>query len=82
MGNPPTLWCDLIFLEFLQLSKGSISNYIPYLVQSIKHGLQDIGSNSVKKLHNDMRQGNIRFEIRTLAGIRDGDIHSLYSYEK
>merc|ERR1719327_2390979 len=30
--------------------KGSVHQYVPYLVQGVKHGMQDIGSKSVEEL--------------------------------
>merc|ERR1719498_1722051 len=34
--------------------KGPLEAYIPYLTQGIKHGLQDIGCQSVKDLHDEL----------------------------
>jgi len=64
------------------ITKGQIDTYIPYLVQSIKHGLQDIGSNTISKLHTMLNDGTIEFEIRSISSMRDGSIHGLYDYKK
>lgn len=64
------------------VTKGKVSTYIPYIVQGIKHGLQDIGSNTIPKLHNMLYDGIIKFEIRSPSSIRDGAIHGLYDYKK
>merc|ERR1719213_1545123 len=37
--------------------KGSLQKYVPYLVQGIKHGMQDIGANSVEELQAQLRAG-------------------------
>merc|ERR1719359_1895005 len=34
--------------------KGPVDAYIPYLTQGMKHGLQDIGCNSIVKLHDEL----------------------------
>merc|ERR1712084_44319 len=37
--------------------KGSIRNYLPYLVQGLKHGMQDIGASSVSGLREILYSG-------------------------
>ena len=64
------------------MDKGSIRHYLPYIVQGIKHGLQDLGVQSVKALHQGLRSGLLRFEQRTVAATAEGSVHSLHSYEK
>merc|ERR1712159_1269 len=62
--------------------KGPIEAYIPYLTQGMKHGMQDIGSSSLKALHEELYQGKLRFEIRSPAAQREGGVHGLHSFEK
>ena len=57
--------------------KGSISKYIPYLVQSIKHGLQDIGVKTIEQCHQNMYNGTIEFQLRSISAMREGDVHDL-----
>ena len=64
------------------LGKGSISKYIPYLVQSIKHGFQDIGVNNINTMHTELYNGNIEFELRSISAMKEAEIHDLLSYEK
>ena len=64
------------------VDKGSIRRFVPYLTQGVRHGFQDLGVTSVPELHRAMRDGEIRFEIRTAAGQREGGVHNLHSYEK
>lgn len=62
--------------------KGTIRRYVPYLIQGMKHGLQDIGAGSVDKLREMSANGDLRIETRTSAAQLEGNVHSLYSYEK
>lgn len=62
--------------------KGSLHAFLPYLVQSVKHGLQDIGAMSIEKLHTQMYDGQLRFELRSAAAQREGGIHNLHSFER
>merc|ERR1712146_517843 len=62
--------------------KGSLKNYIPYLTQGMKHGLQDIGASSLDRLREMLHSGELRFEIRSPAAQREGGVHGLHSFEK
>mmetsp|Transcript_4498 Transcript_4498/g.9766 ORF Transcript_4498/g.9766 Transcript_4498/m.9766 type:complete len:191 (-) Transcript_4498:109-681(-) len=62
--------------------KGSIHNYMPYLCQGLKHGLQDLGVRSVASLPEKLHAGELRFELRSPAAQREGGIHGLHSYER
>merc|ERR1712056_95646 len=62
--------------------KGSVAKYIPYLVQGIKHGMQDIGAVSVEALQTQLRSGHLRFELRSAAAQREGGVHGLHSFER
>merc|ERR1712137_1346244 len=60
---------------------GSVHGYIPYLVQSVKHGMQDIGYSSLEQLQHMLYSGDLRFELRSVAAQQEGGIHDLHSYE-
>lgn len=62
--------------------KGSVKNYLPYLRMGIKHGFQDIGVSSIPVLHSYVHGGQLRFQTRTPAAQVEGNVHSLYTYEK
>eukprot|EP00514_Thraustochytrium_sp_LLF1b_P000605 CAMPEP_0184524226 /NCGR_PEP_ID=MMETSP0198_2-20121128/9380_1 /TAXON_ID=1112570 /ORGANISM="Thraustochytrium sp., Strain LLF1b" /LENGTH=507 /DNA_ID=CAMNT_0026915461 /DNA_START=214 /DNA_END=1737 /DNA_ORIENTATION=+ len=64
------------------VDKGSVARYIPYVAQGVRHGLQDLGVQSVTELHKNLYDGSLRWELRTHAAQREGQVHSLYSYEK
>merc|ERR1712187_61518 len=62
--------------------KGSIHRYLPYLVQGIKHGMQDIGAPSVDNLQEMLYSGHLRFELRSAAAQREGAVHGLHTFER
>ena len=62
------------------LTKGSIFTYVPYLIQGIKHGLQNIGAKNINILHNMIN--SIEIEIRSPSSIKDGEINGLYDVSR
>eukprot|EP00002_Diphylleia_rotans_P012244 TRINITY_DN2399_c0_g1_i1.p1 TRINITY_DN2399_c0_g1~~TRINITY_DN2399_c0_g1_i1.p1 ORF type:complete len:506 (-),score=127.29 TRINITY_DN2399_c0_g1_i1:224-1741(-) len=64
------------------MDKGSIRYLLPYILQGMKHGLQDLGVRSVEALRENLTARKTRFEIRTHAAQSEGSVHSLYTYEK
>eukprot|EP00406_Dinophysis_acuminata_P042454 CAMPEP_0179306336 /NCGR_PEP_ID=MMETSP0797-20121207/50078_1 /TAXON_ID=47934 /ORGANISM="Dinophysis acuminata, Strain DAEP01" /LENGTH=556 /DNA_ID=CAMNT_0021015995 /DNA_START=67 /DNA_END=1737 /DNA_ORIENTATION=+ len=64
------------------LDKGSLHRFLPYLVQGIRHGMQDIGIASVGTLREKCQSGEVRFELRSPAAQREGGVHGLHSFEK
>jgi len=62
--------------------KGSVKNIIPYLVQAVKHGFQDLGASSVENAHMMLRNGSMKMETRSGAAQVEGGIHDMHSFEK
>lgn len=62
--------------------KGSVKRYLPYLRLGVRHGFQDLGVRSVDELHSSMYGDKLRFQVRTPAAQLEGNVHSLYTYEK
>jgi IMP dehydrogenase len=62
--------------------KGSLHLYLPYLVQGVKHGMQDIGAKSLEALREQLVAGDLRFELRSPAAQREGGVHGLHSFER
>merc|ERR1719168_342206 len=62
--------------------KGSLNRYVPYLVQGLKHGMQDMGAKSVEELKCQLYAGELRFELRSPAAQREGGVHGLHSFER
>jgi IMP dehydrogenase len=62
--------------------KGPLGRYLPFLCQSIRHGLQDMGVNSLVKMHEAMLNGELRFELRSTSAQREGGVHDLHSFSQ
>jgi len=64
------------------VDKGSLSQYLPYLMQGLRQSLQDLGCESVAGLHATLQSGDLRFEARSPAAQLEGNVHSLHSYQE
>lgn len=64
------------------LDKGSLIDYVPYLIKGLTQALQDMGHISISRLHQALRDGSLRFERRTSAAQAEGSVHSLHSYKE
>ena len=62
------------------VDKGSVINFVPYLVQGLRQSFQDMGHKSIPELHEALRNGNLRFERRSESAQVQGSVHGLYSY--
>ncbi|RME93724.1 MAG: IMP dehydrogenase [Candidatus Hydrogenedentota bacterium] len=64
------------------IDKGSVFDFVPYLIQGVKHAFQDMGVRSIPELHEKLYNKKLRFEPRSLAAQLQGGVHNLYSYQK
>lgn len=62
--------------------RGSITKFVPYLLAGLQHSLQDMGERSVSDLRQHVREGKVRFELRTVSAQAEGNVHGLHSYDK
>ncbi len=62
------------------VDKGSVVDYVPYLMQGVKHTMQDMGCRSIAQLHDGLYDGRVRFELRSPSAQREGGVHSLHSF--
>lgn len=62
--------------------KGSLRQYLPYLISGVKQGLQDIGFYSLDELNQANEEGQLKFELRSGAAQREAQVHSLHTYDK
>lgn len=62
--------------------KGSLRQYIPHVIAGIKQGLRDIGVQSIEDMRQQSLCGDLKFELRSPAAQREGNVHSLHTYNK
>ena len=63
------------------VDKGSVVDYVPYLMQGVRHALQDVGCPSLHRMHEALRSGDLRFEKRSVFARVEGGVHSLHSFQ-
>lgn len=64
------------------VDKGPLNRYFPYLAQSVRHGLQDMGIKSLDQLKEYLYEGKLRFELRSASAQREGGVHDLHSFQQ
>ena len=64
------------------LDRGSVTKFVPYLIAGLQHSLQDIGMRSLGELRKGVRDGKVRFELRTVSAQAEGNVHGLHSFDK
>lgn len=62
------------------VDKGSLQRFVPYLAQSVRHGLQDMGVRSLPRLYDMLHNHTLRFELRSASAQREGGVHDLHSF--
>eukprot|EP00850_Spirogloea_muscicola_P002341 SM000009S23470 [mRNA] locus=s9:160480:164345:- [translate_table: standard] len=62
--------------------KGSVFCLVPYTMQAVKQGFQDLGVRDLPAARAALDAGDIRLEVRTGAAQMEGGIHGLVFYDK
>jgi IMP dehydrogenase len=62
--------------------KGSVLRFLPYLEIGLQHSCQDLGVRSLDELRAKIYNRKLRFMKRTHSAQLEGNVHSLFSYEK
>ena len=61
------------------LDRGSLVDYMPYLMKGLSQSFQDMGFVNVPLLQKALMEETLRFEHRTAAAQAEGSVHGLYS---
>lgn len=69
-------------VEGAVVDKGSLRTFIPYLMQSLRHTMHEIGCRSVEALHNALEKGDVRLEARSASAQSEGGVHDLHSHSE
>jgi IMP dehydrogenase len=64
------------------VDKGPLSQYFPYLCQSVRHGLQDMGVLGLTQMSEQLHRGELRFELRSPSAQKEGGVHDLHSFQQ
>jgi len=64
------------------VDKGSVVDYVLYLLQGLRHALQDVGCSSLQALHEALASGDLRFERRSTSARIEGGVHGLHSFQE
>jgi IMP dehydrogenase len=64
------------------VDKGSVVDYVPYLMQGVKHALQDVGCQSLRELREAVEAGRVTFERRSISARVEGGVHDLHSFQE
>lgn len=64
------------------VDKGSVLRFLPYLEIGLQHSCQDLGVRSLDELRTKIYNRKLRFMKRTHSAQLEGNVHSLFSYEK
>lgn len=59
--------------------KGSVMSFLPYLHAGVQHSLQEVGVKSIAELQESVKNGQLRFELRTASAQVEGGVHGLNS---
>lgn len=63
------------------VDKGSLVDYVPYLMKGLQQAFQDMGCRDIPSLHAALWEGRLRLERRTPSGAVEGSVHSLVSWQ-
>lgn len=64
------------------VDKGSLTTLVPFLMRGLQLSFQDMGVKSIPELHDNLYNGKLRFETRSLSAQREGGVHDLDFYDE
>jgi len=69
-------------VEGVVVDKGPLKTYLPYLAQSLRHSMQEVGCRTIAELHEALTSSRLRFERRSASAQIEGGVHSLFEYQQ
>ncbi len=63
------------------VDKGSLCEYLPYLIASVQSGLFDLGIIDITSMRERLASGSLHFELRSAAAQKEAAVHSLHSID-
>lgn len=61
--------------------RGSTHALVPHLAEAMRHGMQSLGVQTTKGLHDGVLRGSVRWQRHSGASAREGDVHDLVSHD-
>ena len=55
---------------------------LPFLMQAVRQGLQDMGVRSVPAAWSALQAGDLTLEARSSAAQAEGGVHHMHSFDK
>ncbi|KAJ9530688.1 hypothetical protein QJQ45_014843 [Haematococcus lacustris] len=62
--------------------KGSVRRTVPFLIQAVKQGFQDLGARDISQARSLLYSGSMKMEGRTQAAQHEGGVHDMLTFEK
>ncbi|KAK9827269.1 hypothetical protein WJX81_006270 [Elliptochloris bilobata] len=62
--------------------KGSVRRTVPYLLQAVRQGLQDLGARDLPAARAALASGAQRVEARSSSAQAEGNVHDMHSFKK
>lgn len=59
------------------LDKGSVKNYVPYLMCGVRQGLQDVGFRNLEETHKGLYAGKLRMEVSAVHTQREANVRDM-----
>ncbi len=69
-------------VEGVVVDKGSVRTFLPYLAQSLRHSMQEVGCRTIAEFHDALDNSKLRFERRSASAQKEGGVHSLVDYTR
>lgn len=59
------------------LDKGSLKKLVPYVMQGVRQGFQDLGFRNVEEVHKGLYNGQLRMEVCSVYSQREANVRDM-----